>query len=173
MVTMREDAVQFARYLRSRCQVLVAGGPLPSSDPAPYLNDFEVVVVGEGERTMLEVVRAYEGSRSIESISGIAYRRNHHGAKTDIVFTNPRVPEADLDNIAFPARELLPNDQYIQSWRKKRGMATTSIITTRGCPFSCEFCSNAVFGVSYRQRSPSNVIDEVEQVLGLWPGAFR
>lgn len=170
MVTMREDAVQFARYLRPRCQVLVAGGPLPSSDPAPYLNDFEVVVVGEGERTMLEVVRAYEGSRSIESISGIVYRRNHHGAKTDIVFTNPRVPEADLDSIAFPARELLPNDQYIQSWRKKRGMATTSIITTRGCPFSCEFCSNAVFGVSYRQRSPSNVIDEVEQVLALGYG---
>ncbi len=170
MVTMREDAVQFARYLRHRCRALVAGGPLPSSDPAPYLDDFEVVVMGEGECTMLEVVRAYEGSRSIESISGIAYRRNHHGAKTDIVFTTPRVLEADLDSIAFPARELFPNDQYIQSGRKRFGMATTSIITTRGCPFSCEFCSNSVFGVSYRQRSPGNVIDEVEQVLALGYG---
>lgn len=167
MVTMREDALRFARHLRHHCKVLVAGGPLPSSDPAPYLDDFDVIVRGEGEHTMLDIVDAYDGRRGFESISGIAYRRNHHAAKTDVVFTTPRVPEADLDSIAFPARELIPNDQYIQSCRKRFGIATTSIITTRGCPFSCEFCSNAVFGISYRQRSPGNVIDEVEQVLAL------
>ncbi|MBI2850773.1 MAG: B12-binding domain-containing radical SAM protein [Chloroflexi bacterium] len=167
MVTMKDDATWFARNLRQCCKMLVAGGPLPSSDPVSFLDDFDLAVRGEGERTIVEIAQAYEGARSLESISGLAYRQNSQGAKADIVFTTPRLPEPDLDSIAFPARELLPNEQYIRQGRQKFGKATTSIITTRGCPFNCEFCSNAVFGVSYRQRSPKNVVDEMEQALAL------
>ncbi|MBI2852466.1 MAG: B12-binding domain-containing radical SAM protein [Chloroflexi bacterium] len=162
MVTMQPESIRFARHLRGRCGLLVAGGPMPSCDPAAFLDDFDIVVRGEGERTMLDILRAYEGKGSYASISGIACKEDGR-----IVTTAARPLEADLDAIALPARDLFPNDRYMENGRKRSGRAVASIITTRGCPFHCEFCSNAVFGISYRQRSPENVVDEVEQVLSL------
>ncbi|MFQ5924954.1 MAG: B12-binding domain-containing radical SAM protein [Dehalococcoidia bacterium] len=171
MVTMREDSLKFARCLRNRCDLLIAGGPLPSCDPISFVEDFDVVVRGEGEHAMLELLSAYEGNRDIESIPGIVYLNGNNGwtrsRQGEFVVTGPRKLEADLDLTAFPARDLLPNEIYIDHWKRRFGYATTTVITTRGCPFSCEFCSNAVFGVSYRERSPENIVDEVEQALSL------
>jgi anaerobic magnesium-protoporphyrin IX monomethyl ester cyclase len=168
MVTMRNDSIWFARHLLDSCGLLIAGGPLPSCDPLSFMNDFDVVVKGEGENAMLELVRAYESSCDPQSVQGIVYHKRNNGEgrmKGEIVFTEPRKLEPVLDKIEFPARDLFPNDRYIGYWKKRFGHATTTIFTTRGCPFSCEFCSNAVFGISYRERSPENVVDEVEQAL--------
>lgn len=168
MVTMREECVRFARALRSNCDLLIAGGPLPSCDPLSFMGDFDVVVREEGEQTMPEIVRAYENGSDFESIQGIVCRRNKMSREKTpggFIFTSPRKLEAHLDEIIFPARDLLPNDRYIEYSKRRFGHATTTIITTRGCPFRCEFCSNAVFGVSYRERSPKNVLREVEQAL--------
>ncbi|MGA9079642.1 MAG: radical SAM protein [Halobacteriota archaeon] len=173
MITMREESILFAQHLRSRTKLLVAGGPLPSCDPTAFLDDFDVVIVGEGERTMVELVRARATGDALTEVAGIAYRddlsgeenaRSHHGR---VVVTSPRPLAANLDHLPFPARDLLPNEQYIQYGRQKFGYSKTTVMTTRGCPFRCEFCSNAVFGVSYRERSAANVVDEVEQVLSL------
>ena len=60
MVTMLEDCLWFASHLRDDCQLLVAGGPLPTCDPLPFLEHFDVVVRGEGEQTMQELLHAYE-----------------------------------------------------------------------------------------------------------------
>ena len=169
MVTMRNDSIWFAKQLRDICDLLIAGGPLPSCDPIPFMTDFDVVVKGEGEHAMLELLRTYESGRDIQSVQGIICRRRNNdrgnGKQEKIVFTEPRKLEPDLDKIAFPARDLFPNERYIDYWKRRFGYATTSIFTTRGCPFSCEFCSNAVFGNSYRERSPENVVDEIELAL--------
>ncbi len=169
MVTMRNDSVWFARNLRDSCSLLIAGGPLPSCDPVSFMNDFDVVVKGEGENAMLELLGAYENGSDLRSVQGIVYRKNNNGGEGrmtgEVVFTEPRKLETGLDGIAFPARDLFPNEKYIDYWKKRFGHATTTIFTTRGCPFSCEFCSNAVFGISYRERSPENVMDEVEEAL--------
>lgn len=166
MATMREESLKFARHLKGRCSLLVAGGPLPSSDPGAFLDDFDIVVVGEGEQTAAEILKAYESgsdlSSNLRSINGVAYRQDGR-----VVLTPRRDPEDDLDEIAFPARDLFPNQMYIDHWKERFGYTTTTVITTRGCPFSCEFCSNAVFGVSYRERSEKNVLDEVEGALSL------
>jgi radical SAM superfamily enzyme YgiQ (UPF0313 family) len=173
MITMQEESATFARHLRSRTRLLVAGGPLPSCDPQAFLDNFDVVVIGEGEHTMVELVRAYAAGDALTNIAGIAYRNGsseggdaltHRGR---IVVAAPRPLAANLDNLSFPARQLLPNDQYIQYGLEQFGHSKTTVITTRGCPFRCEFCSNAVFGVSYRERSAANVVDEVEQALSL------
>lgn len=167
MVTMRNNSIWFARHLRDSCGLLIAGGPLPSCDPVPFLNDFDVVVRGEGEQTMVELLSTYENGYDPGSVHGIVYR-NYGQAKyeqDEIVFTAPRILESGLDKIAFPARDLFQNDMYIDYCKKRGRQATTSVFTTRGCPFNCEFCSNAVFGISYRERSPENVVDEVEQAL--------
>ena len=160
MVTMREQSLMFARVLRESCDLLIAGGPLPSCDPVSFLSDFDVAVVGEGERTICEILLAHEEGSDLGSIKGIAYRQDGRDS-----FTPKRELEQDLDRIAFPARDLFPNQAYIDHWKKRFGYAITTVMTTRGCPFCCEFCSNAVFGMSYRERSPENVVDEVEEAL--------
>jgi len=164
MVSMLEDSLTFARLMRDRCDLLVAGGPLPSCSPETFHGDFDLVVVGEGEETIQEIVRAYEAGLDLRSINGLQYRHPQQGITI-------RTPKRDLlphlDQIPFPARHLFQNEKYIDHSKRKYSYSATSVITTRGCPFSCEFCSNAVFGTTYRERSSENVLDEVEEGLAL------
>jgi anaerobic magnesium-protoporphyrin IX monomethyl ester cyclase len=170
MVSMSEDCVWFAQQLRDRCQLLVAGGPLPTCDPEPFLDYFDVVVRGEGEQTMPELIRAFESGNALNSVAGTVLRSK--GGMSDagedkFTYALVRPFIRDLDCIPFPARDLLPNGNYIQYGKKKYGYAITTVMSTRGCPYHCEFCSNVVFGGSYRERSPQNVVDEIEVALGL------
>jgi len=104
----------------------------------------------------------------LRSVPGLVFRSRAGPADAPaVVDTGERPFEKQLDRIPFPARDLLPNAQYIQHTRGKYGYSITSVMTTRGCPFRCEFCSNVVFGGSYRQRSPINVVDEIEAALAL------
>jgi anaerobic magnesium-protoporphyrin IX monomethyl ester cyclase len=154
MATMRDDCLWFARRLRGHCRLLVAGGPLPTCEPDAFLGAFDVVVRGEGEQTMREVVAAHLAGADAGAVPGTA------GAP-------PRPFARDLDAIPFPARDLLPNASYIRHGRRRYGRAVTTVMSTRGCPFACDFCSNVVFGSSYRERSPGNVVDEIEEALAL------
>lgn len=162
MVTMRSASLMFARRLRDRCDLLIAGGPLPSCDPSSFWDDFDIVVRGEGESAIAEIVQAYETGSGYDKIAGLAYRQ---GDRT--IETPKRELQPDLNQIPFPARNLFPNRMYMDHWKKHFGYSATTVMTTRGCPFSCEFCSNAVFGTSYRERSSENVLSEVEEALAL------
>ncbi len=162
MATMVEDCRLFARILRPRCRLLVAGGPLPTCEPESFLDLFDIVVRGEGEITVRELMQAYTQKENWDSIPGIVYRSGK-----DIVWNESREFIKDLDRIPFPARRLLPNDAYIRYGKKKYGYSITTVMSTRGCPFHCEFCSNVVFGGSYRERSAASVVDEIESVLAL------
>ncbi len=170
MVTMLDDSLRLARELRSHCRLLVAGGPLPTCDPELFLHDFDVVVRGEGEQTMVELVRAFESGFPLISVDGLVLpSRNVPGlpGSEGVMSTPDRPFVKELDTIPFPLRKLLPNREYIQFGRKKYGYSITTVMSTRGCPFRCEFCSNVVYGGSYRERSAANVVDEVEMALGL------
>lgn len=170
MVTMRDDCIRFARELRPLCKLLVAGGPLPTCDPASFLDHFDVVVRGEGEQTMVELLRAVENGTPLDGIAGIAYK-NGTGSLANgecgIAYTRPRPFAPDLDRLPFPARDMFPNNEYIRYSKKKYGASMTTVMSTRGCPYKCEFCSNVVFGGSYRERSPENVVDEIKNVLDM------
>lgn len=168
MVTMLEDSFWFARRLRANGRLLVAGGPLPSCDPVPFLESFDVVVCGEGEETMRELLSVFSQGGDLQTVKGIVYRSRAPGQpQVGTIFSPERPFTKDLDRLPFPAREKLPNQSYIQYGKKKYGFSITTVMSTRGCPFRCEFCSNVVFGGSYRERSPGNVVDEIEQVLEL------
>ena len=172
MATMEEDARWFAEHLRGRCSLLVAGGPLPTCDPDAFLEHFDVVVRGEGEQTMRELLDARETGADLGAVPGVVCRRGT-GARARgegggaAPCAPPRPFAGDLDAIRFPARELLPNARYIDFGKKNYGYSITTVMSTRGCPFRCEFCSNVVFGESYRERSPQNVVDEIEKALAL------
>lgn len=170
MVTMLENCLWFAKHLSSSAKLKVAGGPLPTCDPIPFLEAFDVVVRGEGEQTMLDLMRAYEDGADFGAVPGIVYRNDSYNREQGVdryTFTEERPFNKALDNMPFPARDLFPNQQYIQYGKRKYGSSITTLMSTRGCPYQCEFCSNVVFGGSYRERSPDNVVDEIESILDM------
>jgi anaerobic magnesium-protoporphyrin IX monomethyl ester cyclase len=164
MATMREDAAWFARELRGACRLLVAGGPLPTCEPETFLADFDVVVRGEGEQAMVEILAAHAADADLAAVPGAVVAAADGGAAAA---GPPRPFAPGLDALPFPARDLLPNAAYIRHGRRRYGHAVTTVMSSRGCPFACEFCSNVVFGASCRERSPASVIDEVEEALAL------
>ncbi|MFX1263630.1 MAG: B12-binding domain-containing radical SAM protein [Promethearchaeota archaeon] len=163
MVTINHHATDFARQLRGDAELLVAGGPLPSVVPEEFLDVFDAVVLHEGEHTFLELVKHHLSGTSWKEVLGIAYAND--GGTCHI--NQPRPFEMDLDSIPFPARDLFPNRSYKRFWQKHHGYTVTSQITTRGCPYLCDFCSNPIFGRSYRERSASNVVAEMREIKGL------
>ena len=168
MVTMLDDCLWLARQLRASARLLMVGGPLPTCDPHAFMDDFDVVVRGEGEQTVLEILQAHSIGGDFSNIPGINLRRKitTNGRQQEETFSTPdRLFNKDLDGLPFPARHLLPNQSYIEFGRKKYGYAITTVMSTRGCPYECEFCSNVIFGGSYRERSAKNVVDEIEQAL--------
>ena len=164
MATMREDAEWFAHQLRGHCGLLVAGGPLPTCEPETFLAAFDAAVRGEGEQTMVDLLAAHAAGADLGAVPGVVVAAEGGGAAAA---GPPRPFAPDLDALPFPARDLLPNAAYISHGRRRYGYAVTTVMSSRGCPFACEFCSNVVFGSSYRERSPESVVDEVEQALTL------
>lgn len=165
MFSMKAPALRMAKLLKKDCEMLVVGGPLPTLRAEDFLDDFDVVGVGEGEATMLELAEAVEGHRSLSTIEGITYRSE--GNEKRVMRTPDREAIQDLDSLPFPARDQLDNGAYRQHYRDRFGYTTTSVITSRGCPFSCDFCSRAVFGQEFRTRSAVNIVDEMERVRAL------
>jgi radical SAM superfamily enzyme YgiQ (UPF0313 family) len=163
----RGTALRMARFCRDRGSRVVMGGPDPANYPRAYLTrGADVVVVGEGERTLEELlVRSIGGMQwgvdSLRGVKGIVYREE--GGQ--IVRTEPRLHIDDLDALPFPDRTSIDVDAYLRAWRRHHGRGSVSLITARGCPYRCAWCSHAVFGYSHRQRSPENVAAEVELIL--------
>ena len=171
MYTMEENSLHFAKMLRDNCNLLVAGGPLPSAYPEKFLHDFDVVVMGEGEQTMLEIAEASNNGGKLTAIDGIAHNGNSRVKRLNsptngsIVCNPPRAFIKNLDSLPAPARDLFENKAYQRYYKETFGHAVTSVMTSRGCPFKCDFCSKPVFGDVYRAKSAEKVVDEVEDVL--------
>lgn len=142
---------------------IVLGGPEATNYREEYFaRGADVIVVGEGEQTLAELLphlRA-QGTAGLEAIRGIVYR-NDAGV---LVETDARPLDRDLDARPFPDREAIDIERYISTWERHHGVRSISLITARGCPYRCQWCSHSVFGVSYRHRSPENVIEELRHI---------
>ena len=162
MFSMKKSSLELARVFKDACDLLIVGGPLPTLNPEGFLEVFDVAVVGEGEETMVELVDCVEKDEGFSGVKGIAFRENG-----EVRFSDCRSFVEDLDCLPFPSRELFDNGAYKRYYARRFGYTTTPLITSRGCPFACDFCSRPVFGRSYRVRSAGNIADEVESVAGL------
>lgn len=162
MFSMKDKALEFAQLLRKDCELLVAGGPLATSNPEEFIQSFDVVAIGEGEQTMLEIVQALENHSDFKNVKGITFRD-----KEKVIVTPPRDFIENLDEIPFPAREQFNNEGYMKHYSSNFGYTTTALITSRGCPFQCDFCSRPIFGNTFRSRSAGNIAREVEEVRKL------
>jgi radical SAM superfamily enzyme YgiQ (UPF0313 family) len=142
----------------------IVGGPEPGAYVEEYLDaGADVVVLGEGELTTEELLAAWRENKhaDLDKISGIAYR----AADGTIRRSESRNQIADLDAQPWPAREAIDMDRYVETWRTHHGRGSISLITARGCPFRCEWCSHQVFGQTHRRRKPESVADELEWMM--------
>ena len=160
----RQSVLQIAAAARERGWTVVLGGPEPSNYAREYLvAGADVVVEGEGERTLEELLPAL-GSRdreSLERVAGIHFR----GDDASLAYTGGRELIADLDAQPLPDRDRIDIEQYVRVWREHHGKGSVSVITSRGCPYDCRWCSHSTFGKTHRRRSVQNVADEVEWIL--------
>jgi len=142
---------------------IIVGGPHPYFLPESYLRTYplvDVVVLGEGEKTIVDYLQACSDGHNIREVKGIAFE-NRSGE----VIVNPAQDVIDdLDSIAFPAHDLFPMEKYDMKFGTIKGPAAT-IITSRGCGNSCKFCSTANYWEKVRFRSAKNVVDEIEYVM--------
>ena len=153
-----ESALKTAKISKEACPnaVTVLGGYHPTFTYQEVLkNDFvDIVICGEGELTMVELVDSLENEKNLREVKGIA---------TKDFKTLPRGIIKDLDSIPFPARHLLPMDEYKILNMK---LTTGTIVSGRGCPYKCSFCaSSAMHGQKLRLRSAENVVDEMEYLV--------
>jgi len=101
------------------------------------------------------------GPTNMDAIRGIAYRTD----EDRVMQTAPRPYLEDLDAQPFPDRAAIDVDEYVRVWRTHHGRGSVSLITARGCPYTCTWCSHAVYGYTHRRRSPQNVADEVAHIV--------
>ena len=120
----------------------ILGGPHVSGKPEDAFEDFDSVVIGEGERSLLDIIRRKESSHSFEKVIRHEYIR-------------------DIDDLPFPDREMIDIKSYKYFLD---GQLTTTVISSRGCPFGCNFCANNAWGKSLRMRSPGNIYEEVRML---------
>ena len=164
MYSMRDKSTELAQLLRPHCKFLVAGGALPTTQPDAFLKDFDVVVIGEGEQTMLELTTQLMNSGPLSEIKGIMYKDK---TTNQTIQTPPRRLIEDLDTLPPPSRDLFENDAYKKYYHSRFGYKTTAIMTSRGCPFECDFCSRPIFGNNFRARTAAKVADEIQEAIAL------
>ncbi len=164
-LTTRRSALEIVAVARAAGWIVVLGGPEPSAYPAEYLEaGADAIVEGEGEITLQEVLAAVraDGTGSLHRINGLIIA----GDGGSPVRTAARSLIPDLDAVPWPDRERIDMQRYLGAWRAHHGAGSLSIITARGCPYHCRWCSHSTFGSTCRRRSPQGVADEVEWVIG-------
>jgi radical SAM superfamily enzyme YgiQ (UPF0313 family) len=153
-----QEALEVARIIKSwdRKRIVVMGGAHVSCDPESVVKNpwVDYAVLGEGElrfpRLLHEIKKGAAGR--MDQIEGIGYRK-----EGEIRITPPRRFITDLDTLPYPAREFFhPEDDSI------RGLPSTMIITSRGCPHRCAYCSaHLLMGTAFRTRSPEKIVEEM------------
>ncbi|OSZ82481.1 B12-binding domain-containing radical SAM protein [Chitinophagaceae bacterium IBVUCB1] len=138
---------------------IVLGGPEVKNHAANFLMyGADIIVFGEGEMTMLEITKAIETKQPFNDISGIAFT----DAQGMMITTPERALNKELDELPVPNRKKINLQLYLDAWKDNHGYSSINLSSMRGCPYTCKWCSRAVYGQSYRRRKPSLVVDEIE-----------
>jgi len=158
----RSNAIEIIRCAREAHWNVIVGGPEPANYPDEYLDaGAHIIIAGEGELALERVMRSSFDTGEWADIPGVIYRE----PDGDIVKTPPAVLIKDLDAQPWPDRERIDMARYLQTWRTHHGKGSVSVITARGCPYRCNWCSHSVYGTTHRRRSPGSVVDEIEWLL--------
>ena len=160
LLRMREAALSMVSAARKRgAQVIVAGSDATDHASTYLAGGADVVVTGEGEATLVEVLDTLSGRAAggLEAIDGVCYAR-----ETGVVRTRRRELIRELDGLPYPAWDLVDVEQYRRVWLKRHGYFSMNLSSTRGCPYHCNWCAKPIYGQHYTARSPESVAREVE-----------
>lgn len=161
MVEVRQ-AKNVSQMLRKEGIITMYGGPNATVNWDKYIDYFDIIVKGEGEITVNEVMDCIGEGKSLDGISGIAYKND---GKT---INNPDRPFIeDLDSLKYPARGILDLEKYLRKAKPWLDVyPVDTVISSRGCPFNCTFCSSKYFWKrTYRKRRAEKVVDEIEYMM--------
>jgi radical SAM superfamily enzyme YgiQ (UPF0313 family) len=142
---------------------VILGGPESANYPDEYMaHGADVIVTGEGEATLAELlpILARKGPHRLHGVAGTTFR-DEDG---QIVVNVERPQIDDIDSLPWPDRAQIDQQQYIDIWRTHHGMGSVNLITARGCPYKCKWCSHAVFGYTHRRRNFLDCAEEVQHI---------
>lgn len=156
-------AVEYAKKIKqdTRALTIIGGAHITALKQDAFDAAFDFGVVGEAEKTLIELIGAIEKKRDFSSVNGLLYRQD------GLVKINaPRGVTENLAEFGLPKREFLLNERYSVTVPGKGRTIATGIIASRGCPFHCTFCSAPnSYGGKVRFRDPADIVDEMSQVL--------
>lgn len=160
---MFNDAVNIIKIAKKMNKLVVVGGPHATVMPETVIKYADIVVRGEGEETIIDIIK---NLKNLKKVKGIWFKKNNKIIKNPI-----RQPIKNIDYLEPPARNLLNMDEYIKNWHyldsvdpKLRG---TNVDASRGCPFNCTYCQptlRAIFGNKLKKRSAKAVVDEIKKI---------
>jgi anaerobic magnesium-protoporphyrin IX monomethyl ester cyclase len=158
----RPTVLAIAARARSAGWRVILGGPEPANYPLEYLaSGADVIVAGEGETALEHLMATAFDRKYWPAIKGILFRT----ASGELVRTGSPELLRSLDEQPWPDRERVEIPRYLQTWRDFHGAGSLSIITARGCPYRCNWCSHSVYGLTHRRRSALSVVNEIEWLL--------
>jgi radical SAM superfamily enzyme YgiQ (UPF0313 family) len=158
------ESLKVARIAKKLGKTVIVGGAHVSMMPAVTLADEAVDfgVIGEGEATIVELMEHLSGRKpaaSLEIIPGLAFRKDGK-----VVLTPPRTLIKDLDSLPFPAYHMLP-PLHVYFAPQVKNFPLGAIMSSRGCPFGCVYCSKSVFGRTFRQHSPERILSDIKRLV--------
>lgn len=142
---------------------IILGGPEVRNHAQNFLDHgADFLVLGEGEESFLELIQKLSENKTDELIfvNGICFKDSEGKA----FFTPERNKIKDIDELPFPNRKKVDLHLYLNAWKQHHGKNAISVSTMRGCPYTCKWCSRAVYGLSYRRRSAKAVVEELASV---------
>ncbi|HEX5689727.1 MAG TPA: radical SAM protein, partial [Roseiflexaceae bacterium] len=159
----RSNVIWIAGEAKRHGWTVVLGGPESANYPDEYMaHGADVIVTGEGEATLAELlpILARRGPHRLHGVAGTTFR-DEDG---QVVVNVERPQIDDIDSLPWPDREQIDQQQYIDIWRTHHGMGSVNLITARGCPYKCKWCSHAVFGYTHRRRNFLDCAAEVQHI---------
>jgi anaerobic magnesium-protoporphyrin IX monomethyl ester cyclase len=158
----RRNVLDLVERGRAAGWKVILGGP----EPPNYAEEFlaagaDLIVAGEAELSLERLLASGLDRSRWAAIPGIIFS----GDDGAVVRTGAAELISNLDAQPWPDRERVDIPRYLKVWREHHGAGSVSLITARGCPYHCNWCSHSVYGKSHRRRSPHSVVDEVEWIL--------
>ncbi len=152
----RELAFRMSQWARKRSIPIVVHGSDASDHTVEYLRaGFDAVLIGEVETTLLELA----SGKPKDGVAGLAYQSG---------FNPPRQLRTDLDTLPLPAWDLVDIGRYRRAWTSAHGYFSFNVVSSRGCPYRCNWCAKPIYGNSYHARSPRSVAGELRQLKSLF-----
>lgn len=160
LTNMREAARAKARLARAKGALVAVHGSDATDHLSSYLETpMDFAILGEGEQTLFELASALSSGRGdeVQRIAGLAFVDRDGG----VVKTSARGFLRNLDDLPFPAWDLVDVERYRRAWRARHTRFSINMVTTRGCPYRCNWCAKPIYGQRYNVRSPASVAEEL------------